>query len=164
MRTILSLGLVAWFAGGAPALAKDPSALCAPLRALADDAARAATPRNVTFFKLAPMEVACSQREDDPLSQAYCQAAIEVSGVEFSHRYPREILACLRAEGMRPAVAWAREYTGFTDGRKLVHVAARRRDGVVIDVRFEPEPDEGASEELRNYYGRYEMTIWAAPR
>lgn len=80
------------------------------------------------------------------------------SGLEFSHRYPWIVLECLKADGLRPLVETRAEYTGFTRRGKLVHLSARLRDGVWLDMRWTRESDD-----FDGYYGRYEMTIWRQP-
>lgn len=148
--------ILALAALAAPAAAK-PSPMCKPLQAIADAVASSGQVRRITFFKLVPMETACGSTSD-PVIAAYCHVAMEESGIEFSHRYPRLVLACLKEDGLHPLVEWRKEYTGFSDGQKLVHLSGHLRNGVWLDVRW-----TRASDDLDGYYGQYEMTIWVQP-
>ncbi len=132
-------------------------AFCAAFDALAAQARTTGEPQRISIIKIAPMEVACTHQPGNAVQQAYCNAAIEVIGLEFHHAYPWQLRDCLRTEKVNPFIEARNEYTGLRQGKKIIHLAGRLQTGVRLDLLFAPF---GGLEPL-GYYGRYDLVIWS---
>jgi hypothetical protein len=143
-----------------PAFATD-GGLCRALDVLKEEAARSG-PQRMTVLKRDDETMACGWRTDAALAvKAFCNAAVEPVGVEFTHKYPWLIYDCLRGAHLRPSVTTVDQYTGMKR-KKVVHLWAGWRDGARLDIRFVPKGDAGPQPKFRDYWGDYELVIWRA--
>lgn len=149
---------------GAAAAARDP--FCLALDEVADKARASGRPVFVYFRRIdEPASLCWLKPTDDALQHGYCQVAIDRAGIEFSHRYPWMVKACLaRNKGITTEEApWA--YTGYVRRGRTDHLTGVLPNGVRVDVRYVPDTDRDNPDDpksrLNGYYGRYVMTLWA---
>jgi hypothetical protein len=124
--------------------------LCAELTALTAYAGASPEPLHINAW-LDPDVFACGPTSVD--TRAFCNAAIEASGIEFAHIYPWRLRDCLAARGIRSHITQQAGWTGLARRKRIVHLTARLGDGMALDVRWKPDGDAGL-------YGKYALTIW----
>jgi len=105
------------------------------------------------------MTFACGRDKGNPAQDAFCLAAADPVGIEFTHEFPWLVFDCLSARGLHPTVQTVDQYTG-TRRKKVSHLWSGWKDGTRIDVRFIPTGDFGAEPKFRDYWGSYELAIW----
>ena len=164
-RAVIALSLALCVGGASRAEAEPRTPLCSALDALAARVQATGQAEYVTFFKTAPMEVACSRgRADDELKGQFCETAMKAAGLEFSHRYPWRVKACL-AKGRPVAISEnPSAYTGLSGYRRIEHLAGSLPGGVRLDLRYEPDTAhdnrDDPKDQFNGYYGRYFLTLW----
>jgi hypothetical protein len=115
--------------------------------------------QHVFVIKAAPMESGCGRTEDTQVQRAFCQAAINAIGVEFTHKFPWAIYDCLRSRGRLPTLETTAQYTGLVHRRRITHLTSRLAGGGRIDIRYVPTGDFSDEPEFRGYWGRYDLVI-----
>jgi len=133
--------------------------LCRALADLKTEAAASRTPQRIGVIKDDAMVFACQRTSKAPAQGAFCDVAASAIGPEFTHAFPWRVRDCLSAEGVRAEVETVDQYTGL-DKPKVTHLWAVWRDGVRLDVRFEPSGDFGPQPAFKDYWGAYRMVIW----
>jgi len=155
MRTRWAVILIASISN--PAFAADRG-LCQALDVVKESARGG--PQRITILKRDDETFACRRRTDaGPAVKAFCEAAAEPVGVEFTDKFPWLIYDCLRSEHLAPWVTTVDRYTGMGK-KKATHLWGRWRDGTRLDIRFVPTGDSGPKPEFKNYWGDYELVIW----
>ena len=133
--------------------------LCAALDKLRLFAAHSSQQR-VTIYKQAAWEFACGARKDLTEQKAFCNAASESVGLEFTDVFPWLVFDCLHKEGMTSSIHTLNEYTGIKNRKKIDHLWAGWHDGTRLDIRFKPTGDFGNEPKFKDFWGNYEMVIW----
>ena len=133
---------------------------CRALTNLRDEARSSGDPQHVDVLKEEAMTFACRRRGEVRAQAAFCDAALDAVGVEFTHAFPWYVYDCLRAAHLRPAVETVDQYTGLRARKKVRHLWAAWDDGTRLDIRFEPSGDFSDDARLRDYWGAYALVIW----
>ena len=141
-----------------PACAADRG-FCQALDTLRKEAARSG-PQRVSVIKDEAMTFACELTKGAPAEKAFCDAAADAVGIEFTHKYPWLIFDCLEKSEVTAKLELADQYTGISGRKKIRHLWARWHDGTRLDILFRPGGDLGDGLEYKDYWGRYDMVVW----
>ena len=142
-----------------PACAEDKP-LCAALDGLKTEARVSGMPQRVSVIKEEEMTFACQRRKEVAAQDAFCKAAMDAVGLEFTHAFPWKVRDCLVHAGIHPGMALADQYSGLRHHKKIGHLWAGWRDGTRIDILFKPSGDFGDTPMYRDYWGRYDVVVW----
>ena len=142
-----------------PAQAAD-AAFCTALDGLRAEATSKNMPQRIAIIKEEAMTFACGRGADVAVQAAFCDAALDQVGVEFTHAFPWYIEDCLSSAGVRPSMERVDQYTGIRGRKKIVRMWGQWRDGTRIDVQFEPSGDFGDRAKFRGYWGTYKLVVW----
>ncbi len=115
-------------------------------------------PQRVAVIKEEAMTFACQRNADVAVQVAFCHAALNRVGLEFTHAFTWYVRECFSSVGLRPTIETVDQYTGLRDRRKIVHMWGQWHDGTRIDVQFEPSGDFG--DQFRGYWGAYKLVVW----
>lgn len=143
----------------APAHATD-AAFCAALDGLRTETTNTGVPQRIAVIKEEEMTFACRRNADVGAQVAFCDAALNQVGVEFTHAFPWYVRDCFSSSGVRLSIESVDQYTGLRDRKKIAHMWGRWRDGTRIDVRFQPSGDFGDQPKFRGYWGTYSLVVW----
>lgn len=155
--------LVRWFILvsallSSPIMAADQK-LCGAVENLKREAARSG-PQRIAIFKQEEMTFACGRTVEMDAQVAFCDAAADPVGLEFTHVFPWLIYDCLRDQRVRPGLDVVDQYTGIQRRKKIVHLWAGWPDGAQVDIRFQPSGEFGTGPQFKDYWGAYELVIW----
>jgi len=138
------------------AVAAEPD-LCQALKDLKTEALASGIPQRVGVIKEDVMTFAC-MHSASAAERAFCNAAAQAVGIEFTHAFPWRVERRLAAEGVPARMETVDgQYTGLRDRKKVMHLWASWRDGARLDIRFEPSGDFGSE---KDYWGTYRLVIW----
>ena len=163
MHPAAPLGIIVALAAVAPASAAAKDPFCTALDALIGEAALRAQPVRISVLSEDAMAIECRRETDDAVQGAYCAAAYDSIGPEMLHRYPWNVETCLASEGVKPAVELKSEGTmlrrqtlwGQKPLEKMVHLSARLRGGLELDLRFTSD-----NPYADHWFGSYDLVIW----
>jgi hypothetical protein len=133
--------------------------LCVALEELRAVAARTHQPQQVYVIKAEAMASGCGRSDDTSTQRAFCEAALNAIGIEFTHSFPWAIYDCLRQRRVSPVLETSAQYTGLVHRRRITHLTARWSDGGRIEIRYVPSGDFSNEPEFRGYWGRYDLVI-----
>ena len=138
--------------------AREEPALCQALDMLTAEAKESGESRHITIFKDQPFEPGCVIA-GGPSNRGFCDAFFKEVNSEVTHQYPWLLDSCLRSRAPKVFREEKDEETGLLRRKKLIHLSATMRQGVHVDLRFEPSPTDP-----QHYYGRYHLTVWPEAR
>lgn len=153
------LAVIAVLSFAAPAGAAEGS-LCLALADLRLEAQSSGSPQRISVFKDEPMVFACGRKKEVPAQDAFCSAAFDAVGLEFTHIFPWKVYDCLKIQGANPNVTLVDQYTGIQKRKKVTHLWAAWGDGTRVDINFEPTGNFADDAEYRDYFGVYRLVIW----
>ncbi|CAN5525704.1 hypothetical protein BH10PSE14_BH10PSE14_19300 [soil metagenome] len=157
MRGIWLFLAMACVSSSAMAAVKD---FCRALSSLKNEARSSGNPQRVAVVKEEAMTFACARNKEVGAQVAFCAAALDAVGIEFTHAFPWLVHDCLRADHIRSTIETVDQYTGLRGRKKVRHLWARWGDGTRLDLRFEPWGDFADDAKFRDYWGAYKMVIW----
>jgi hypothetical protein len=157
MRT--ALAVVALLYPAASAHAAD-AAFCTALDGLRAEAMNRGAPQRIAVLKGEAMTFACGRDAEVAAQKVFCDTALNQVGVEFTHAFPWYVRDCLSSDGVRSSIKLLDQYTGLRDRKKIVHMWGQWKDGIRIDVHFEPSGDFGDQPRFRSYWGAYKLVVW----
>ncbi len=154
-----ALAILALLCAAAPAHAADKE-FCAALDGLRAEAANRGEPQRIAVFKEEEMTFACGRGDEMAAQKAFCDAALNQVGVEFTHAFPWYVRDCLASASVRPSMELVDQYTGLRNRKKVVHMWGQWKDGIRLDVHFDPSGDFGDQPKFRSYWGVYRLVVW----
>ena len=141
--------------------ADEKAPLCAALFKLAEHGEQTGEVQESKLFKEQPMTIACSVDETNPALGEYCHVVLQAVSREFTHAYPWQVRACIRAGGGKVKTKTVDEYTGLVGRKKIVRLDGKMRSGTTVRLRFEPAKGQDGSA-FGPYWGHYVLTLMPA--
>tara|TARA_R110002051_G_C8502719_1_gene465041 strand:- start:21 stop:506 length:486 start_codon:yes stop_codon:yes gene_type:complete len=141
--------------------AEEKAPLCDALYQLAEHGEQTGEVQESWLFKEQPMTIACSVDETNPALGEYCHVVLQKVIREFTHAYPWQVRACIRADGGQVKIKTADEYSGLVGRKKIVRLDGRMRSGTTVRLRFEPAKGQDGSA-FGPYWGHYVLTLMPA--